>query len=36
MPRPRAFSYPYGRWNPELAAPVREAGYEVAFTTAWG
>jgi peptidoglycan/xylan/chitin deacetylase (PgdA/CDA1 family) len=36
VPRPRAFSYPYGRWSPELAAVVREAGYEVAFTTAWG
>jgi peptidoglycan/xylan/chitin deacetylase (PgdA/CDA1 family) len=36
VPRPRAFSYPYGRWTPELAAAVREAGYEVAFTTAWG
>jgi peptidoglycan/xylan/chitin deacetylase (PgdA/CDA1 family) len=34
--RPRAFSYPYGRWSPELAAAVREAGYEVAFTTSWG
>lgn len=36
VPRPRAFSYPYGRWSPKLAAAVREAGYEVAFTTAWG
>jgi peptidoglycan/xylan/chitin deacetylase (PgdA/CDA1 family) len=36
LPRPRAFSYPYGRWSPELAAAVREAGYAVAFTTAWG
>ncbi len=36
VPRPRAFSYPYGRWSPELASAVREAGYEVAFTTAWG
>jgi peptidoglycan/xylan/chitin deacetylase (PgdA/CDA1 family) len=34
--RPRAFSYPYGRWSPELAVAVRDAGYEVAFTTAWG
>jgi peptidoglycan/xylan/chitin deacetylase (PgdA/CDA1 family) len=33
---PRAFSYPYGRWSPAVAAAVREAGYEVAFTTAWG
>jgi peptidoglycan/xylan/chitin deacetylase (PgdA/CDA1 family) len=36
IPRPRAFSYPYGRWSPEVAAAVREAGYAVAFTTAWG
>ena len=36
VPRPRAFSYPYGRWSPEVAAAVREAGYDVAFTTAWG
>ncbi len=36
VPRPRAFSYPYGRWSPELAVAVRDAGYEVAFTTAWG
>jgi peptidoglycan/xylan/chitin deacetylase (PgdA/CDA1 family) len=34
--RPRAFSYPYGRWSPVVAAAVREAGYAVAFTTAWG
>ena len=36
VPRPRAFSYPYGRWNPDVAAAVLAAGYEVAFTTAWG
>jgi peptidoglycan/xylan/chitin deacetylase (PgdA/CDA1 family) len=36
VPRPRAFSYPYGRWSPEVRTAVREAGYEVAFTTAWG
>ncbi len=36
IPRPRAFSYPYGRWSPEVASAVREAGYAVAFTTAWG
>jgi peptidoglycan/xylan/chitin deacetylase (PgdA/CDA1 family) len=36
VPRPRAFSYPYGRWSPELAAAVGAAGYEIAFTTAWG
>jgi len=34
--RPRAFSYPYGRNSPEAVAAVREAGYAVAFTTAWG
>lgn len=34
--RPRAFSYPYGRFTAENAAAVRAAGYEVAFTTAWG
>jgi peptidoglycan/xylan/chitin deacetylase (PgdA/CDA1 family) len=36
LPRPRAFSYPYGGAGDSLAAAVREAGYEVAFTTAWG
>jgi peptidoglycan/xylan/chitin deacetylase (PgdA/CDA1 family) len=36
VPRPRAFSYPYGRFSAEIAAAVREAGYEIAFTTAWG
>lgn len=36
VPRPRAFSYPYGRWSPAVAAAVRDAGYAVAFTTAWG
>jgi peptidoglycan/xylan/chitin deacetylase (PgdA/CDA1 family) len=36
VPRPRAFSYPYGRWSPAVAAAVDAAGYEVAFTTAWG
>lgn len=36
VPRPRAFSYPYGRWNPTVREAVREAGYAVAFTTAWG
>jgi peptidoglycan/xylan/chitin deacetylase (PgdA/CDA1 family) len=29
--RPRAFSYPYGLWSNEVAAAVRESGYEVAF-----
>jgi peptidoglycan/xylan/chitin deacetylase (PgdA/CDA1 family) len=32
LPRPRAFAYPYGRWDEGVAAAVREAGYEVAFT----
>lgn len=36
LPRPRAFAYPFGRWNDGVAAAVREAGYEVAFTTDWG
>ncbi|HEU4943712.1 MAG TPA: polysaccharide deacetylase family protein [Solirubrobacterales bacterium] len=36
VPRPRAFSYPYGRNGPEAVAAVREAGYAIAFTTAWG
>jgi peptidoglycan/xylan/chitin deacetylase (PgdA/CDA1 family) len=36
LPRPRAFSYPYGEWTPALAAAVREAGYETAFTVEWG
>jgi peptidoglycan/xylan/chitin deacetylase (PgdA/CDA1 family) len=35
LPRPRAFSYPYGAAD-GLAAAVEEAGYEIAFTTAWG
>lgn len=36
LPRPRAFSYPYGAAEDRLAEAVREAGYEIAFTTAWG
>jgi peptidoglycan/xylan/chitin deacetylase (PgdA/CDA1 family) len=36
LPRPRAFSYPYGEWSPAVAAAVREAGYETAFTVEWG
>jgi peptidoglycan/xylan/chitin deacetylase (PgdA/CDA1 family) len=36
LPRPRAFSYPYGGASDSIAAAVREAGYAIAFTTAWG
>jgi len=36
LPRPRAFSYPYGRWNPQVVDAVRDAGYEVAFTVDHG
>ena len=36
LPRPRSFSYPYGGAGDSLAAAVREAGYAIAFTTAWG
>lgn len=32
LPRPRAFSYPYGHWDAQVAQAVRDAGYEVAFT----
>jgi peptidoglycan/xylan/chitin deacetylase (PgdA/CDA1 family) len=32
LPRPRAFSYPYGECSPEAAAAVRDSGYEAAFT----
>lgn len=32
LPRPRAFSYPYGEWSPALAAATRDAGYEASFT----
>jgi len=31
LPRPRAFSYPYGLWDRQLAKAVHEAGYELAF-----
>jgi peptidoglycan/xylan/chitin deacetylase (PgdA/CDA1 family) len=36
LPRPRAFSYPYGESSPAVAAAVRAGGYEAAFTVAWG
>lgn len=36
VPRPRALSYPYGRWNRAVREAAREAGYAIAFTTAWG
>jgi hypothetical protein len=36
LPRPRAFSYPYGGASDHLAEAVEGAGYEIAFTTAWG
>ena len=36
LPRPRVLSYPYGRADEELAAAAERAGYELAFTTAWG
>jgi peptidoglycan/xylan/chitin deacetylase (PgdA/CDA1 family) len=32
LPRPRAFSYPYGHWDARAASAVMAAGYEVAFT----
>lgn len=32
LPRPRALAYPYGSWRPEVAAAVRRAGFEAAFT----
>jgi peptidoglycan/xylan/chitin deacetylase (PgdA/CDA1 family) len=32
LPRPRAFSYPYGRWDRQAVSAVRDAGYEIAFT----
>jgi GT2 family glycosyltransferase/peptidoglycan/xylan/chitin deacetylase (PgdA/CDA1 family) len=36
LPKPLAFSYPYGRWNAEVVEAVRAAGYAVAFTTRRG
>ena len=36
LPRPRAFCYPYGHWNADVARSARDAGYEVAFTIEWG
>lgn len=32
LPRPRALSYPHGRWAPELSVATRRAGYAAAFT----
>lgn len=32
LPRPRAFSYPFGKWDEGVAQAVRDAGYAVAFT----
>jgi peptidoglycan/xylan/chitin deacetylase (PgdA/CDA1 family) len=32
VPRPRAFSYPYGEWSAGVAEAVAAAGYDVAFT----
>jgi glycosyltransferase involved in cell wall biosynthesis/peptidoglycan/xylan/chitin deacetylase (PgdA/CDA1 family) len=29
---PVAFAYPFGVWSPEVAAAVKDAGYELAFT----
>jgi peptidoglycan/xylan/chitin deacetylase (PgdA/CDA1 family) len=31
LPRPRAFSYPFGLWDERVTKAVEEAGYEVAF-----
>lgn len=36
LPRPRAFSYPYGDFSPELASAVEAAGYSLAFTIKTG
>jgi peptidoglycan/xylan/chitin deacetylase (PgdA/CDA1 family)/GT2 family glycosyltransferase len=32
LPRPRAFSYPYGEWSVEAAKVVHDSGYAAAFT----
>lgn len=32
LPRPRAFSYPYGEWSPPIAEVARAAGYRASFT----
>jgi glycosyltransferase involved in cell wall biosynthesis/peptidoglycan/xylan/chitin deacetylase (PgdA/CDA1 family) len=36
LEEPVAFAYPYGVWDPRVAAAVRDAGYEVAFTVSPG
>lgn len=36
LPRPAAFSYPHGEWNPEIAAAVHDAGYQGGFTVTPG
>ena len=32
LPRPRAFAYPHGAWDPGIAAAARDAGFAAAFT----
>jgi GT2 family glycosyltransferase/peptidoglycan/xylan/chitin deacetylase (PgdA/CDA1 family) len=32
LPRPRAFAYPHGEWDPESALAARDCGYAAAFT----
>jgi len=32
LPRPRAFAYPHGEWDPACAAAAGDAGYAAAFT----
>lgn len=36
LPRPRAFSYPHGAWNREIADIARASGYQAAFTVTPG